>query len=332
MDETGADWPARPADVISQRCTPAKLEAAVAEVGAVGDVVVVATPAPTAALREVTAAQADRHVAEAAALIRAGELACRLRPQRLTVIVPAGSSWGSVNTAGGAAAAGRLAAWARRASNTTSVSLVGLMPRSDVTELSAAHAGLFEESGLRLLTGGDVESVIQRALLGPPGEQYAAAVDLNRYVRLCQDLAPRTFLAALDGASRAAAVLRPELIALPAAARSQRLHDHVSQVVGDALGLRNGELDPQAGFFDLGMDSVMSLAVRSRLEDDLGVELPSTLTFEYPSADLLAGYLGELLDPAAPDDLGPDSATAAPDDLGPDSATAAAGRDAGAGI
>ena len=66
-------------------------------------------------------------------------------------------------------------------------------------------------------------------------------------------------------------------------------------IVGAALGLGAGELNPDTGLSDLGMDSVMALRIRSRLEADLGLELPSTLAFEYPTAGQLADYLDGLL-------------------------------------
>jgi acyl carrier protein len=54
---------------------------------------------------------------------------------------------------------------------------------------------------------------------------------------------------------------------------------------------REDELDVDRGFFDLGMDSLMTVAVRARLEDRLGIKLPSTLAIDYPSVTALAGDL-----------------------------------------
>ncbi|MFL6073181.1 MAG: beta-ketoacyl synthase N-terminal-like domain-containing protein [Mycobacteriales bacterium] len=256
----------------------------------VGDVVVCATPVPTAALAGTDLPPLDRVVALARA---AGALDAR----RVTVLASAGPAWGSVNTAAGAPAAGWLAGWARSAG----AGLLAAMPRAGTGELRAEHEALFTESGLRLLTGEDVVAGLRRALCGPPGETHVAAVDLDTYVRICQDLAPRTFLDELAPAARTGTV-RAELLARPEPAAAIR--DHVGAVVAEVLGLDADGLDPDTGFFELGMDSVMALGLRSRLEADLGVELPSTLTFEYPDTTQLAAHVtGLLTEPAGGDDV-----------------------------
>jgi len=48
---------------------------------------------------------------------------------------------------------------------------------------------------------------------------------------------------------------------------------------------------PQTGFFEMGMDSLMALEFRNRLQISLGKSLPSTLTFEYPNIEAIADYL-----------------------------------------
>merc|ERR1739838_1260464 len=48
---------------------------------------------------------------------------------------------------------------------------------------------------------------------------------------------------------------------------------------------------PQTGFFEMGMDSLMALEFRNRLQISLGTSLPSTLTFEYPNIEAIADYL-----------------------------------------
>ena len=42
---------------------------------------------------------------------------------------------------------------------------------------------------------------------------------------------------------------------------------------------------------ELGMDSLMSVELRKRLESGVGRALPSTLTFNYPNVAALAGYI-----------------------------------------
>ncbi len=64
--------------------------------------------------------------------------------------------------------------------------------------------------------------------------------------------------------------------------------------VGEVLGLGVSQLpDQERGFFEMGMDSLMAVEIRSRLEASLGATLPATLAFESPTIKDLAEYLGK---------------------------------------
>jgi myxalamid-type polyketide synthase MxaE and MxaD len=68
--------------------------------------------------------------------------------------------------------------------------------------------------------------------------------------------------------------------------------DHVRVAVARTLNLdTNRPIDIRQGLFEMGMDSLMSVELKGRLEASVGQTLPSTLTFNYPSIETLAGYL-----------------------------------------
>jgi acyl carrier protein len=60
-------------------------------------------------------------------------------------------------------------------------------------------------------------------------------------------------------------------------------------------------IDPQQGLFEMGMDSLMSVELKGRLQRGTGLTLPATLTFNYPNIAALTAYLTERLQPAEPD-------------------------------
>ena len=62
------------------------------------------------------------------------------------------------------------------------------------------------------------------------------------------------------------------------------LTEHVCSIARQVLGLPEGkEIDPWRGFFELGMDSLMSIELRATLERGLGQALPVTLAFDFPN-------------------------------------------------
>ncbi|SPM37845.1 polyketide synthase [Mycobacterium numidiamassiliense] len=78
--------------------------------------------------------------------------------------------------------------------------------------------------------------------------------------------------------------------------RHTMLFDQVAKLAAKAMGLRPGEsLDPSTGFFQLGMDSLMSAMLRRALSDDLGEALPVSVIFDYPTVYSLSDHLASVL-------------------------------------
>ena len=100
--------------------------------------------------------------------------------------------------------------------------------------------------------------------------------------------------------------LRPRLGERAGQARREQIDDQVLRETARVLRVSQTELDPSTGLFDLGMDSLMAIELRSRLEKVFDLKLPATLTFNYPSVKAIGGYLGSQL--IAAEDDSPDAA------------------------
>nr|CCE88377.1 non-ribosomal peptide synthetase/polyketide synthase [Sorangium cellulosum] len=74
------------------------------------------------------------------------------------------------------------------------------------------------------------------------------------------------------------------------------LERHVIEQVSRVLRVDEARVDAHAPFKDLGLDSMMSLDVRNRLEASLGVQFSATILFTYPSTAALARYLLDRMD------------------------------------
>ena len=81
------------------------------------------------------------------------------------------------------------------------------------------------------------------------------------------------------------------LISAPSSQHAALVGDYVATVVAEALGVDNWRsIDSQAGLFDLGMDSLMAVELRLRLQTDVGFDHALPVTFVLRSTDDRANY------------------------------------------
>lgn len=74
--------------------------------------------------------------------------------------------------------------------------------------------------------------------------------------------------------------------------RRELLASHIRGQASDVMGLPPVEtLDPAAGFFQLGMDSLMSVTLQRSLSASLGITLPAAVIYEYPTISYLTDAL-----------------------------------------
>jgi acyl transferase domain-containing protein len=67
--------------------------------------------------------------------------------------------------------------------------------------------------------------------------------------------------------------------------------EFVRSAVADILEMVPERIDPDAGFFQMGMDSMLAARVRVRLEAGFGRKLPAPIMFEHPSVGALSAHL-----------------------------------------
>jgi hypothetical protein len=84
--------------------------------------------------------------------------------------------------------------------------------------------------------------------------------------------------------------------------RRRRLEDFALQQVAHVLRLKVEQVPREKPLGELGMDSVMGLELRNRFVAALGLVIPVTVLWTYPTVHALAGYLNDSLVPAEPVD------------------------------
>ncbi|MER5853570.1 SDR family NAD(P)-dependent oxidoreductase, partial [Streptomyces sp. NPDC002012] len=82
------------------------------------------------------------------------------------------------------------------------------------------------------------------------------------------------------------------LLRLEAAEQEARVLELVRNEVASTLGHSSSEaIKPRQVFTDLGFDSLTAVDLRNRLNAVMGLRLPATLVFDYPTPEALAGFI-----------------------------------------
>jgi NAD(P)-dependent dehydrogenase (short-subunit alcohol dehydrogenase family)/acyl carrier protein len=131
---------------------------------------------------------------------------------------------------------------------------------------------------------------------------YAAIVplDLERWRDAHPGVSALPFVSKLDRAAArhgtdVAGALAHELRSAPPAEGRMRLQDHVRQQVARVLGADAEQLDLHTPFETLGLDSLMTVELKNRLEHALGLPLSTSLLWAHPTITSLARLLVERL-------------------------------------
>jgi NAD(P)-dependent dehydrogenase (short-subunit alcohol dehydrogenase family)/acyl carrier protein len=96
-------------------------------------------------------------------------------------------------------------------------------------------------------------------------------------------------------------LLLPRWRNTPPADRRERVIADVNEETVRAMGFGlQHHLEATQKLFEIGMDSLMALELRNRLQNALGLSLPSTLVFEYPTVEALSDYLIREVVPTGP--------------------------------
>lgn len=76
--------------------------------------------------------------------------------------------------------------------------------------------------------------------------------------------------------------------------RTEQVQTYLSGIVGDVVGREVGGDEP---LLDAGLDSLGAVELHSTVQQTMGVELPSTLVFDYPNINAVAGFISDTLAP-----------------------------------
>ncbi|MGC5364449.1 type I polyketide synthase [Streptomyces sp. DT24] len=174
--------------------------------------------------------------------------------------------------------------------------LAAALTEADVARM--ARSGLAPLSPRRGVELFDAALAADEAVLVPAALDGAAlrrrSADL---APVLADLAPRGRAGEGDGGTTVARTLRDRLALLENDERPAALLEFTRDQIATVMGYADaGAVDPDAEIWNLGLDSLTALELTGRLTAATGLRLPTTLTFDHPSAREMARHLGDALD------------------------------------
>jgi phthiocerol/phenolphthiocerol synthesis type-I polyketide synthase B len=135
---------------------------------------------------------------------------------------------------------------------------------------------------------------VRTTIVAADWHRLATAYRTRTALHILDDLLPTESDA--DTPSTSNTKFREALRDCEPARRRDLLTGHVSAQVAAAMGLASPQmLDTAVGFFQFGMNSLMSVTLQRSLSESLGEVLPASVVFDYPTVEALSGYLATIL-------------------------------------
>jgi acyl carrier protein len=127
------------------------------------------------------------------------------------------------------------------------------------------------------------------------------SINLRQWREFFPAVADMPLLAEVAADQRAASAVRPlgqmraALEAAPPDQRLPMLEGHLREQIAQVMQLEPSQLGAATPLGSLGLDSLMGLEIRNRLEASLGLTIPPTLIWTYPTLGALSAHLAQTL-------------------------------------
>ena len=171
------------------------------------------------------------------------------------------------------------------------------------------RAQFFADLGVSMITAEQGLAAMQSVLAADRARTGVFSLDARQWFQSFPATAGSSLFAKLHDSTtverRGGGAIRAQLDALGPAERPGRLASAIADEIRAVLRSSDA-IDHDQPLATLGLDSLMGLELRNRLEASLGITLPVALVWAYPTITDLAGALCERMDYAPPADCAAD--------------------------
>jgi acyl transferase domain-containing protein/acyl carrier protein len=158
--------------------------------------------------------------------------------------------------------------------------------------LDAEEDTALEAMGLRAMAPDTAFDLAWALTADERSHAVIADVDWDRFRSVYELRGRRALLEELPRATLAAQS-KPSVPDNARTAAAGDVFEVVRDIVADTLGYPKSDLPTRLGFFEMGLDSLLAVRMRGRLEEALGRSVPTAMLFSHPSVEALVGWLTE---------------------------------------
>jgi len=174
----------------------------------------------------------------------------------------------------------------------------------------AEARGLLAKMGITAWKPERALSELEVCLASGAAQRAVVRLDGGRFKAVYEARARRPFLERIapegDDGQTAESEEAKALRAMPPQEQRRRLLAVVQEEAAAVLGFSSvKDADPRLGLFDMGMNSLTAVELQQRLRLRLGMRLPATASFDYPTIEKLSEHLAGLLLSLAPASAAP---------------------------
>jgi acyl transferase domain-containing protein/SAM-dependent methyltransferase/aryl carrier-like protein len=226
-------------------------------------------------------------LAIASTLERAAE---GLNPRFLLLFSSAAAVWGALGHVAYAGANRALDRWASQARERgVPATSIGFGRFEERGLLSPDEDRALQESGLKAMAPAEAFAAALQAVNEGVAHRIVAAVDWPLFRATVEARRRRPFF---DRVAPVEAVAAKTIARTTASAPVRLDRAGLAALVANLLGHADASrLDPERGLFEQGLDSLLAVTLRRRLEEATGVAVPAAILFAHPTLSLLADWL-----------------------------------------
>lgn len=158
-------------------------------------------------------------------------------------------------------------------------------------ELSDRDTARLSRSGITQISGDLGVQLLEKLLVSSPAQVGAIKVDWTKFLQQQPQPGGSPFLEALAAAPSAQSAFLKQLDTVAVPERRAFLSAYVRSQISKVLGLDPDQIERDQRLSDLGMDSLMGMDLKSRLQTSFNYSFPITLAIDYPTVGALIDYL-----------------------------------------